>query len=153
LRQEKPQRADLPHLSGLGAAGILDSLWGLKVVTFVSCGKQGSATKSWWSANMTIFTDKEKIEPLAAQSLHYDRYSNCQYFLDRVRVDGKCGLVCGEELEEHPTHLKILLQPIYNEINVRKISSPKAIYDKYAVFADGSKVGQFTLVRNAWVPN
>ena len=102
---------------------------------------------------MTIFTDKEKIEPLAAQSLHYDRYSGCQYFLERVRVEGKCGLVCGEELGEHLTHWKVLLPPIYDEIGVRKISSHKAIYDKYAVFADGNKVGQFTLVLNAWVPN
>ncbi|HSL46085.1 MAG TPA: hypothetical protein VK897_21805 [Anaerolineales bacterium] len=102
---------------------------------------------------MAIFDTREKVEFLATQTLHYDRYSCCQYFLERVQVDGKCGLVCGEELDEHATHLKILLQPIYNDIEVYKISSHKAIYDKYAVFADGNKIGQFTLVLNAWVPN
>jgi hypothetical protein len=38
-------------------------------------------------------------------------------------VDGKYGLACVEELDEHGTHSKILLEPIYNEINVCKIST------------------------------
>lgn len=101
---------------------------------------------------MTIFDPSEKVEFIATQSLHYDRYACCHYFLERVQVNGKCGLVCGEELDEQATHLKVLLQPVYSDIRVRKISSQKAIYDKYAVFADGNWVGQFTLVLNAWVP-
>jgi hypothetical protein len=68
-----------------------------------------------------------------------------------VEVDGKCGLVCGEELDEHETHSKILLEPIYAEINVNKISSHKSLYDKYAVSANGIKTGECTLVLNAWV--
>jgi hypothetical protein len=101
---------------------------------------------------MTIFDPNEKVEFLAAQCLHYDRYVDCQCFLERVDVDGKSGLVCAEESDERGTHSKILLEPIYDEIRIRKISSHKAIYDKYAVFADGIRVGQFTLVLNAWVP-
>jgi hypothetical protein len=101
---------------------------------------------------MTIFDPSEKVEFIARQSPQYDRYSSCQYFLERVDVNGKCGLVCGEESDEYGTHAKILLPPIYNEIKISKISSPKAIHNKYAVFADGSTVGQFTLVQNAWVP-
>ncbi|SRR6266498_4313112 len=101
---------------------------------------------------MTLFDLNEKVEFLATQSLHYDRYVDCQYYLERVDVNGKYGLVCEEELDEQGTHSKILLEPIYDEINVCKISSHKAIYDKYAVFANGDRIGQFTLVLNAWVP-
>ena len=101
---------------------------------------------------MTIFDASEKVEFIATQSLHYDNYQCCQYYLERVYVDGKCGLVCREVLDDCGCHSKVLLQPIYNEISIRKISSHKAIYDKYAVFANGSKVGEFTLVLNAWVP-
>jgi len=84
--------------------------------------------------------------------MHYDRYCCCRYFLERVDVQGKFGLVCGEESEEHGTHSKVLLQPIYNDIQVRRISSHKAIYHKYAVYADGKRIAEFTLVQNAWVP-
>jgi len=101
---------------------------------------------------MTIFDASEKVEFIATQSLHYDNYQGCQYYLERVDVNGKCGLISVEVLDNCGTHSKILLQPVYNEIRVRKISSEKAIYDKYAVFANGSKVGEFTLVLNAWVP-
>ena len=101
---------------------------------------------------MTIFKSNEKIEPLAMQCLHYDRYVDCQCFLERVNVDGKYGLVCGEESTERGTHSIILLKPIYDEISIRKISSHKAIYQKYAVYANGTKIGQFTLVLNSWVP-
>jgi hypothetical protein len=101
---------------------------------------------------VTIFDANEKVEFIAAQSLHYDRYQDCQYFLERVAVNGKCGLVCEEVLDHCGSHSKILLPPIYDEIQIRKISSEKAIYDKYAVFANGDKVGEFTLVLNAWVP-
>lgn len=101
---------------------------------------------------MTIFDASETLEFLATQSLHYDRYSGCTYFLERVRVNGKCGLVCGEEVDECGAHAKVLVEPIYKEIQVRKISSARARYDKYAVFADGDRIGQFTLVLNAWVP-
>jgi hypothetical protein len=45
----------------------------------------------------------------------------------------------------------MVLPPIYNDIRITKISSHKAIYDKYVVFADGDKIGQFTLGLNAWV--
>ena len=102
---------------------------------------------------MTIFDASEKVEYLAVQSLHYDRYAGCRYFLERVHVDGKCGLVCVEEVENCGTHSKVLLEPIYHNIEIRKISTPKARFDKYAVFADGHKVGQCTLVLNTWVPN
>jgi hypothetical protein len=101
---------------------------------------------------MTIFDSNEKVEYLAMQCLHYDRYVDCQCFLERVDVDGKCGLVCGDESDEYGTHSKVLLQPIYDEIKISKISSQKAIYNKYAVFANGTKVGECTLVLNAWVP-
>ena|SRR3990172_12739397 len=101
---------------------------------------------------MTIFDSSEKVEFIATQCLHYDRYSCCRYFLERVDVQGKYGLVCGEEADGCGTHSKILLQPIYHEIQIHKISSPKAIYDKYAVFANGSKIAEFTLVLNSWVP-
>lgn len=102
---------------------------------------------------MTIFDVTEKVEYIATQSLHYDRYSGCQYFLERVEVQGKSGLVCGEELDGYGSHAKVLLEPAYTEIEVCKISSRKALYDKYAVFGDGKKIGTFTLVLNAWVPN
>ena len=101
---------------------------------------------------MTIFDASEKVEFIATQCIHYDNYSGCQYYLERVDVKGKYGLACGAELDNCGAHSKILLQPIYDEIQVCKISSNKAIYDKYAVFADGSKMGEFTLVLNAWVP-
>ena len=101
---------------------------------------------------MAVFDPSEKVEFLARQSLHYDRYSGCHYFLEKVDVHGKCGLVCGEEVEGCGTHSKIILEPVYKDIRVRKISSQKARYDKYAVFADGDQIGQFTLVLNAWVP-
>src|SRR5215212_5461276 len=101
---------------------------------------------------MAIFDSNEKVEFIATQCLHYDNYQGCEYYLERVDVHGKCGLVCGEVLDNCGTHSKILLQPIYNEIKVRKISSEKAIYDKYAILANGDKVGEFTLVLNAWVP-
>ena len=101
---------------------------------------------------MTIFNSNEKVEFLAAQCLHYDRYMDCRCYLERVHVDGKCGLVCGEESEEFGIHSKVLLEPVYDQIDICKISSRKAIYDKYAVFANGTKIGQFTLVLNSWVP-
>ena len=101
---------------------------------------------------MTIFDTKEKIELLATQTLHYDSYHGCRYFLERVDVNGKYGLACEEVLDDCGCHSKILLRPIYDEIKIRKISSHKAIYDKYAVFANGTRVGDFTFVLNAWVP-
>jgi len=101
---------------------------------------------------MTLFDANEKVEFLATQSLHYDRYVDCQYYLERVNMNGKCGLVCGEESAEYGTHSKVLLESIYDEINISKISTHKAIYDKYAVFANGHRIGQFTLVLNAWMP-
>ena len=101
---------------------------------------------------MTIFDTSEKVEFLATQCLNYDRYSCCLYFLERVDVDGKYGLVCGEQSDEAGTHAKVLLPPVYNDIEVTKISSQKAIYNKYIVFANGDKIGQFTLGLNAWVP-
>ena len=101
---------------------------------------------------MTIFDENEKIEFLATQSLHYDRYIDCQCFLERVDVNGKYGLVCGEESDEHGNHSKVLFEPIYDNVTIRKISSHKAIYNKYAVFANDSQIGVFTLVLNASVP-
>jgi hypothetical protein len=101
---------------------------------------------------MSIFDANEKVDYVATQSLHYDRYSDCRYFLERVQVQGKYGLNCGEESDEYGTRSKVLLPPIYHEINVSEISSQKAIYHKYAVFANGTKLGEFTLVLNAWVP-
>ena len=101
---------------------------------------------------MTIFNTKENVEFLAAQSLNYDRYACCTYFLERVQVNGKYGLVCGEQSDEYGKHEKMLLPPVYNEIKITKISSSRAIYDKYVVFANGDKIGQFTLGLNAWVP-
>jgi hypothetical protein len=101
---------------------------------------------------MTIFEPSEKIEFLATQALNYDRYACCLYFLERVDVDGKYGLVCGEQSDEYGTHAKVLLPPVYNDIQITKISSTKAIYDRYVIFADRDQVGQFTLGLNAWVP-
>jgi len=72
--------------------------------------------------------------------------------LERVGVSGKYGLVCEEVLDNCGTHSKVLLPPIYKEIKVCKISSDKAMYDKYAVFANGSRICEFTFVLNAWVP-
>jgi hypothetical protein len=63
-----------------------------------------------------------------------------------------CLLSYEEVLDDCGSHSKILLQPIYNEIRIRKISSEQAVYDKYAVFANRNRVGDFTLVVNAWVP-
>ena len=101
---------------------------------------------------MTFFDATVKIEVLASQCLNYDRYACCTYFLERVDVDGKCGLVCGEQSDEYGMHAKVLLPPVYKDIQITKISSRKAIYDKYVVFANGDKIGQFTLGLNAWVP-
>ncbi|HSB01025.1 MAG TPA: hypothetical protein VLE49_10275 [Anaerolineales bacterium] len=100
---------------------------------------------------MTIFDSSEKEEYLATQCLGYDKYSCHRYFLERVDVLGKYGLVCGEEAEDCGSHAKVLLQPVYKEIRVCKISSPKAIYDKYAVFVNGNQMGIFTLGLNSWV--
>ena len=101
---------------------------------------------------MTFFDATEKIEFLATQCLNYDRYACCTYFLERVEVDGKCGLVCGEQSDEYGMHAKVLLPAVYKDIQITKISSRKAIYDKYVVFANGDKIGQFTFGLNAWVP-
>jgi hypothetical protein len=101
---------------------------------------------------MTIFDTDETAEFLATQCLNYDRYSCCLYFLERIGVDGKFGLVCGEQSDEFGAHAKVLLPPLYNDIKITKISSTKAIYDKYVIIADGDKIGQFTLGLNAWVP-
>jgi hypothetical protein len=101
---------------------------------------------------MAIFKDGEKVEFLATQCLHYDRYCCHTYFLERVDVNGKYGLVCGDQSDESGTHAKVILPPVYHDIRIKKISSRKAIYDKYMVIADGDKIGQFTLCLNAWVP-
>jgi hypothetical protein len=103
------------------------------------------------ASSMSILDPSEKVEFLAIQSLHYDRYSERQYFLERVQVNGKCGLVYGEQSDEYGIHLKVLCPPVYNEIKVSKISSRKAIYDKYIVFTNGNKLMQFTLGLNTWV--
>ena len=102
---------------------------------------------------MTLFDTNKNGKILATQSLHYDRYAGCQYFLERVDINGKCGLVCGKEVDNGWTQAKGLLEPVYSDIQVHRLSSQKAIYDRYAVIADGSPIGQFTLVLNAWVPN
>jgi hypothetical protein len=114
--------------------------------------KESVGLPSQRSSDVTIFDVSEKVEMIATQCIHYDSYHGCQYYLERVAVDGKYGLACEEVLDDCGCHSKVLLQPIYDEIKVRKISSKKAIYDKYAVFANGNKVGEFTLVLNAWVP-
>jgi hypothetical protein len=101
---------------------------------------------------MTMSYTTEKVEFLARQTLHYDRYTGRQYFLERVEANGKYGLICGEKSDEYGTHLRVLLPAVYHEIKVLKISSNKAIYKKYVVYADGIKVALFTLVLNSWVP-
>lgn len=101
---------------------------------------------------MTIFDSSEKVELIATQNFHYDNYSGYQYHLERVEVKGKCGLVCVEEVENCGTHSRIILPPVYEDIKVNKISTIKANYDRYAVFANGSRIGDFTLVLIAWVP-
>ena len=87
-------------------------------MTFVSCQKAGLRTKINMEHEMTIFDSNEKVEFLATQCLHYDRYIDCQCYLERVNVDGKYGLVCGEQSAEHETHSKVLLEPIYDEIEI-----------------------------------
>lgn len=101
---------------------------------------------------MSILDPNETVDFLATQSLHYDRYAEHYYFLERVEVNGKYGLACGEQSGEHGIHIRILLPAVYDEIKVSKISSNKSIYKKYVVSADGMKVALFTLVLNAWVP-
>jgi len=99
----------------------------------------------------SIFTPGEQIEDIAIQNFHYDNYDGRLCCLERVEVDGKYGLACKEEAEGGGKHTRILLEPVYDEIHIRKISSTKANYDRYAVFADGQQVGAFTMVTNAWV--
>ena len=101
---------------------------------------------------MTIFAANEKVEFIATQRFHYDNYSGYQYCLERVEVGGKCGLVCVEELENGGYHSRVILQPIYDEIEIRKSSTKKANFDRYVVFADGNRVGEFTMVLNCWIP-
>ena len=101
---------------------------------------------------MNTFDPEEKVEFLARQTLHYDRYAGRQYFLERVEVHDKYGLICVEQSDEYGTHTRVLLPPLYDEIHVSKISSDKAIYRKYMVYANGIKVALFTMVLNAWVP-
>ena len=101
---------------------------------------------------MSIFDSNERVEFLARQTLHYDRYAGHLYFLERVEVNGKYGLICGEQSDESGMHTKVLLPAVHDEIKVLKISSDKAIYKKFVVFADGIKVALFTLVLNSWVP-
>ena len=48
-------------------------------------------------------------------------------------------------------HATVLLRPVYSDIRVCKISTPKANYDRYAVFANGDMIGSFTMVTNEWV--
>jgi hypothetical protein len=117
---------------------------------FCPLSKVRLRTRIAMELNMSIFDSNEKNEFLAAQSLHYDRYVDCQYYLERVDVNGKYGLICGEK-SEYGTHSKILLEPLYDAIDIRKISSHRAIYDKYAVLVNDHKVGEFTFVLNAWV--
>ena len=101
---------------------------------------------------MTIFTPGEKVEVVASQNFRYDNYSGYQYYLERVDVDGKCGLVCVENLEDCGSHSKVILDPVYHEIKLNKMSTPKAHYDRYTVFADGQRMGTFTMVLNEWIP-
>lgn len=101
---------------------------------------------------MCIFDPSEKVDFLARQMLHYDRYDGKQYFLERVEVHDKYGLICVEESDEYGMNTKVLLPPIYDEIHVMKISSDKAIFNKYIVYANGIKLALFTMVRNEWVP-
>jgi hypothetical protein len=99
----------------------------------------------------TFFSQGEHIEDIAIQNFKYDKYDGRLCCLERVEVNGKYGLACKEEGEDGAKHTHILLQPVYDEIHIRKISSPKANYDRYAVFADGEQVGAFTMVTNSWV--
>jgi hypothetical protein len=101
---------------------------------------------------MNIFDPQEKVEFLARQTLHYDRYAGRQYFLERVQVHDKYGLICVEQSDEYGAHTKVLLPPVYDEIHVKKMSSDKAIFNKYVVFANGIKVALFTMIRDEWVP-
>lgn len=101
---------------------------------------------------MNIFEADEKIEFLARQTLHYDRYAGRQYLLERVEVDHKYGLIRVEQSDEYGSHTKVLLPPVYDEIHVMKISSDKAIFNKYVVYANGIKIALFTMVRDEWVP-
>ncbi len=71
---------------------------------------------------MTLFAANEEIQLVAAQSFKYDNYSGCLYSLERVHVNGKCGLACVEEQENFGLHARILLPPVYEEIRIRKIS-------------------------------
>src|SRR5512138_2278510 len=89
---------------------------------------------------MNIFESDEKVEILARQTLHYDRYDGRQYFLERVEVHNKYGLICVEQSDEYGTHTKVLLPPVYDEIHASKISSDKAIFNKYVIYANGIKV-------------
>lgn len=100
---------------------------------------------------MTIFDASEKVEFIATQSFKYDSYSGYKYYLERVDVAGKCGLVYVEEQENCGTHCMVLLQPIYSDIKVCKISTPKANYDKYVVYANGERLGEFTMVISEWI--
>lgn len=100
---------------------------------------------------MTLFAPGEHIEYIAFQNFRYDNYAGRLCCLERVEVDGKYGLACKEELEGGGSHTHILLEPIYNDIHVRKISSHKANFDRYAVIADGNQVGEFTMVTNSWI--
>ena len=75
---------------------------------------------------MPIFDSSEKVQFIATQNFHYDNYSGYQYYLERVDVDGRCGLVCVEEFEDCATRSTILLEPINSDIKVCKISTPKA---------------------------
>ena len=101
---------------------------------------------------MNNFHVEEKIEFLARQTLHYDRYAGRQYLLERVEVDHKYGLIRVEQSDEYGTHTKVLLPPVYDEIHVTKISSDKAIFNKYVIYANGIKLALFTMVRDEWVP-
>ncbi len=101
---------------------------------------------------MNVFDAEEKIESLARQTLHYDRYAGRQYFLERVEVHNKYGLICVEQSDEYGMHTKVLLPPVYDAIHVTKISSDKAIFNKYVVYANGIKLALFTMVRDEWVP-
>jgi hypothetical protein len=100
---------------------------------------------------MTIFEASEKVELIAQQNFRYDNYSGYKYYLERVDVKGKCGLVCVEEQENCGSHATVVLQPIYNDIKICKISTPKANYDKYVVYANGKRLGEFTMVINEWI--
>lgn len=101
---------------------------------------------------MKIFDSEEKVAFLARQTLHYDRYAGRQYFLERVEVHDKYGLICVEQSDEYGTRTKVLLPPVCDEIHVTKISSDKAIFNKYFIYANGIKVALFTMVREEWVP-